>query len=208
MAIAEDPPVDAAVTDDAPLIAVLTAMLSGHDLASILEHVLSQEDDPIDFAFRDRTRVKAAAKLAASLLPPERPLLGQSTGPAGRWVRRTSTARRAAYVLAAARRLAAREADLQAERRYLAQHLAAERARVESAAKVDADGTRYGPVLGWYAILDDRTDPICRALAGHNFLASAPPAQGWPGTLHGGTCRCSSGPAFPQGELLGAKGPA
>ncbi len=193
-----------ASSPDPALVAVLTAMLSGQDLAPILEHVLSQEQEPVaDFAFRDRKRVKAAAKLAASLVPPERPLLGQSSGPAGRWVRRTAGARRAAYALAAARRLATLEPDLKAERRYLAQHLAAERARVEAALNVDSNATVYGPVLGWYARQDNRTDPVCRALHGSNFLQSSPPAEGYPGTLHGGSCRCVSGPAFSGGTLVG-----
>jgi hypothetical protein len=189
--------------DTAALVALTTALLNGNDIEAVLAHVLAGEDELVtDFAFRDRTKVRKAARLAASLLPPERPLLGQSTGPAGRFIRRTSVARRAAYILAAARRMAVAEPDLEAERRYLAQHLSAERGRDEAAARVDQASSLYGPIVGWVSRKDDRVTPECAAAAGWNFRAAKPPVIGYPGTLHGSTCRCVAGPPFPGGRLL------
>lgn len=190
-------------TNDTPaLVAVTTALLSNRDLATVLERVLSGEQEPVEMAFRDRTRVRRASRLVASLLPPQRPILGRAPGPASAWVRRTTAPRRAAYALAAARRLASREPDVDAERRYLAQHLAAERARDEAAAHADLLVVRYGPVLGWHARRDSITDATCAQLHGGNFRAARPPAAGLPGTLHGGACRCRAGPPFPGGRLL------
>ncbi len=194
---------------DPAIVAVLTAILSDADVEAVLAHVLSQQGEPVaDFAFRDRSRVKKAARIAAAMLQPVRAITGQGTGPASHWVRRTSPARQAAFVLASARRLAAqgRKPDLKAERRYMGQHLAAERARFEAAARVDRDSATLGPLLGWYAKQDEITDPICRALHGSNFRAALPPlVEGWPaypGTLHGGACRCVAGAPFPRGPLL------
>lgn len=115
------------------------------------------------------------------------------TGPASRWRRRTEVVRRAQYLVKAAQRLM-RGGTLEAERRYLEQHLAAVRARQQAVSFVDAEARRFGPVLGWYAIRDGRTTAECRAAHGANFSAASPPVVGFPGTLHGGTCRCRPGP--------------
>ena len=195
------------MSGDAALVAVTTALLDGRDVRAVLERVLAVEDMPaVELAFRDRSRVRRAAQLAASLLPPQRPLLGQSTGPAGRWVRRTTAPRRAAYVLAAARRLAVAEPDLEAERRHLASHLAAERARADAAGRVDMMASLHGPVLGWRAVQDAVTTPGCRSAHGRNFLAARPPLiegrPSYPGTQHGGACRCEAVAPYPGAGLL------
>lgn len=197
-------------TTDAALVAVTTAILSGEDIEAVLAHVLSQEEEPepvADFAFRDRARVKRAARLASRLIAPNRLTPeGRSTGPAGEWTRRTYPARQAAYLLAAGRRLAVETPDMTAERRYLAQHLGAETSRVQAAIVVDRLATVHGRVLGWQAVMDDVTTPGCRAADGRNFLAAAPPFiegfPAYPGTLHGGACRCQAVPPFPQASLL------
>lgn len=120
-------------------------------------------------------------------------------------------AMRARYLLAAAQRLAssllpgdgtARErftAALDAERRYGQQHADAQTRRLTAAAGVDGAAGTYGDVLGWYTVIDGRTTPDCIALDGTNFSASQEPAGGWPGARHGGTCRCSAGPAYGEG---------
>lgn len=197
-----------ASADQTALVALTTAILAGRDLEAVLERILSTEEVPdVELAFRDRSRVRKASKLAASLLPPQRPLLGRSAGPAGLWVRRTSPARRAAYALAAARRLAAREPDVDAERRFLAQHLAAERGRSEAATQVDGEFARYGPVLGWRAKQprDALTSPGCAQAHGQNFHAMRPPivegTPSLPGTVHP-ACRCTAGPPWPSAGLL------
>jgi hypothetical protein len=87
---------------------------------------------------------------------------------------------------------------LEKERRYFAQHLNAERSRLEAARRVDQVAARLGTTtLGWHAVNDSRTTSECRAANGHNFDVVRPPAFGYPGTLHGGTCRCKPGPPFP-----------
>jgi hypothetical protein len=181
------------------LVAVATAILAGLDVEPILSHVLSLEDEPgttdttTDMAFRDRAKVKRAARLASRLIVPDRRTSeGRSTGPAGEWTRRTTPARQAAYLLNAARRLAVDQPDMTAERRYLAQHLAAETARVQAAIEVDRLSSEFGRVLGWKAEQDELTTPGCRAAHGQNFEAAFPPfiegAPAYPGTPHGGAC--------------------
>jgi hypothetical protein len=194
---------------DPALVAVTTAILSGHDLEAILSHVLSQEEEPeaVDFAFRDRSRVKRAARLASRLIAPNRRTVeGRSTGPAGEWTRRTYPARQAAYLLTAARRLAVDVPNIEAERRFTAQHLTAETTRVQAAIVVDRLSSIHGRVLGWNSVRDEITTPGCRAAHGRNFLAAAPPMieglPSFPGTQHGGACRCQAVPPWPQGELL------
>lgn len=112
---------------------------------------------------------------------------------------RTQVARETAYVVNAAKRLTATR-DLTAERRYLGQHIAAERGRRDSARAVDAQAERHGPELGWYSVRDDRTTTGCRAQHGRNFNASTPPLvegrPAYPGTVHL-HCRCRPGAPFP-----------
>lgn len=118
------------------------------------------------------------------------------SSPAVTHTRATEGAIRAAYLLGAARRI---EADLRsgktvgeavsAERPYLIAHLRAGRNRVASARTVDQAAAAHGPLLGWKAVLDRRTDRQCRAANGRNFLANTPPLIGWPGTVHP-FCRC------------------
>jgi hypothetical protein len=89
------------------------------------------------------------------------------------------------------------------ERRYFAQHLNAERARMDSARRVDALAGRLGTTrLGWRAVMDERTTEACRAANGRNFDVAKPPPIGYPGTLHGGTCRCVPAPPFPGQPLI------
>ncbi len=171
---------------------------------AVLVRFLEAEPEPVELAFRDRTRVRRAARLVTSLLPPERPLLGRAAGPASAWVRRTSMPRRASYALAAARRLAARE-DIDVEQRYLGQHLAAERGRAEAALQTDEMVLRYGPVLGWRARLDEITSPGCRAAHRSNFRPMPPPVvegrPALPGMVHP-NCRCEATAPWPQARLL------
>lgn len=106
---------------------------------------------------------------------------------------------RAHYVLAASRRVqqaidrgVPREEALAAEQRYFNQHLRAVDARAQAAKVADAASKRYGPELGWYAILDSRTSPECREAHGKNFTVTRIPPIGYPGAVHP-DCRCRPG---------------
>lgn len=133
----------------------------------------------------------------------------------------TRPARQAAYLRAAAERIAAdairivepgqepgENPAFAAERRYLEQHLNAERARAEAARKVDEMAAEFGPVLSWISVRDEVTTSGCRDAHGKAFHAARPPVvegqPGYPGTLHGGSCRCSPGPPVRGAEMLAA----
>lgn len=112
--------------------------------------------------------------------------------------------RKARYLVAATKRLAPAFASgdpekladaRRAEGRYWDAHREAERGRKESARRV-AEQLRHGEttpdgevLLGWEAVLDERTSADCRAADGRNFNALARPDIGYPGTVHIG-CRC------------------
>lgn len=125
-----------------------------------------------------------------------------ATRPATRTIQRGVAARRAMYLLAAARRLA-RGGTLAAERRLFAAHRVAEDRRRAAAARIDRAAAAHGPLLGWKARLDERTTPLCRSAHGRNFSALRPPAIGWPGTLHAGNCRCLPRAPWRNARLLG-----
>ena len=83
---------------------------------------------------------------------------------------------------------------LGAEQRYLQQHLDAQRRRLAAAGMVQQAQAQHGLILGWRTQRDSKVTPDCAALDGSNFRADTQPAAGWPGALHGGTCRCYPGP--------------
>lgn len=127
------------------------------------------------------------------LIPAEPPMPAQSR------TRTTEVPRHSRYLVAAARRFQAspEPATVERERRYLAQHLAAVQRTREAARRVDQAVSQHrSSELGWHAQLDAKTTPECRAAHGSNFQAASPPAIGYPGTLHGGTCRCRPGAPF------------
>jgi hypothetical protein len=119
-------------------------------------------------------------------------------GSAQAWVEATAAPRRAAYLLAAARRHAVVPADT--EQRWMAQHLAAERARQEAAGRVDTIAGLVGTTIGWYSVMDLRTTAGCREMHGANFEVAQPPTvegrPAYPGAVHG-ACRCRPGPPHP-----------
>ncbi|WP_156960828.1 hypothetical protein [Amycolatopsis taiwanensis] len=145
-------------------------------------------------------------------------------GPAAQGMQRTNLLRRAQYLLAAAKRLTrtlgtnpSREAlteALRRERQYWRQHLHASDRRTQAAALVDstadtASGQVIDPrepsqprrVLGWRAVMDDRTTADCRAAHGRNFYADQEPRIGWPGTVHV-RCRCRPVAPWPTRRLV------
>jgi hypothetical protein len=142
-------------------------------------------------------------------------------GPASRWTARQNLARRAAFFLAAARRVqqavkAARSNDqpvvgairdaLAAEKRFMAQHFTASAQRVAAAAAVDGMAAKHGNLLGWQAKLDPRCSPGCAAASGKNFRADRPPMieghPAFPGAVHGSSCRCRPVAPFKGAEVL------
>lgn len=149
---------------------------------------------------RSEESVRAAFDL---LVPNVHPPALIPAGPASGHVARTEAAFQAAYISEASKRLTL-NGNIDAERRYLAQHLDAARRRREAAETVDRVASRFGPVLGWYAVNDRRTTAFCKAASGHNFHAARPPRIGYPGSLHGGACRCVPGPPHPGAALVDA----
>lgn len=142
--------------------------------------------------------------------------LGVPDGPAQAIERTQSAAWLALYTVAAAGRLAELvdggvpeiEAAVSTEGRYHDLTLQAEERRMRAAAlqdmaallNVDRSGETKG-LLGWRAVLDNRTTPECRWAHGRNFKAARMPEIGWPGAVHI-HCRCSPGPAIPGAPLI------
>lgn len=180
----------------AAIVALVILLLSGLTAAELTQFAATTLS-PLGLTVE---AVGAAVSLAGRTDPP-----ASGLPPASAFVDRTAVVRRAQYIVAAAQRYMQapdKRAWMDAERRYLAQHLDAGRARREAAGKVDEAAARFGPMLGWYAVLDGATTPECRAAHGKNFAAARPPAIGYPSTLHGGACRCRPGPPWPHGETL------
>jgi SPP1 gp7 family putative phage head morphogenesis protein len=102
---------------------------------------------------------------------------------------------RAAYLLAAARRLSAAKTRgdyanaLDKERRYLDMHVKAGRGRRAAARKVDEVSEADGPLLVWRTKGDNRVDQRCAMLEGRLFTAADPPDGVYPGAVHP-RCRC------------------
>jgi hypothetical protein len=139
-----------------------------------------------------------------------------ASGPASLAVIQENHLRRAQFAVSSARRLTssiltarsrggtARSAiasAMPAERRYFGQHIEAAWTRARAAAQVDSAYQAYGPLLGWYSVNDSRTSAECRAANRGNFFVDAPPAIGWPGSVHP-HCRCYPGVPVPGGRML------
>lgn len=116
---------------------------------------------------------------------------------------------RSAFLINSSRRVheAGENGDQQLakERGYWNAHIAASNRRMIMAARVEEE-SKKGPknaLLGWYATLDERTSPECRAADGRNFYPTKPPVIGYPGSVHL-YCRCVPGPAHPGGKMVDA----
>lgn len=233
------PPPEQTLTEEAALAALTLIAMSPSvpepDMLAMVEALLT----PLGIG-ADAARAAGMLAFGAVLLEPR-----QGAGPAYGFTARTAPARRAAYLLNAAKRIDAAHARVEpqmraaeslhgvgdevdaqkirvraakdarfeeTERRHLAQHLNAERARADAAERVDEQAAIYGGVLGWKARMDERTTKACRAAHGKNFNAGRPPTlpgveegeriTGYPGMPHGGACRCVPAPPFAGAELL------
>lgn len=140
-----------------------------------------------------------------SAMPIER---DQLIGPVSTMVATQNQLRQAAYVVNAARRVQAqvdagvpRELAVEKERRIYWQHRAASDRRLVVAVRIDTAANTFGNELGWYAVVDGRTDSKCKQANGGNFSALRMPQIGWPGTVHP-RCRCTPGPPHPGGKML------
>jgi hypothetical protein len=199
---------------DDHLIALIVAALAAYGTAKALTGALRA---PFKAAGVSGAALSAVAALFSSG-PGE---AVKATGPASRWTARQNLARRAAFFLAAARRVqqavkAARSKDepamsairdaLATEKRYLGLHVAASAQRVAAAAAVDGMAARHGNLLGWQAKLDPRCSPGCAAASGRNFRADRPPVieghPAFPGAVHGSSCRCRPVAPFKGAEVL------
>jgi hypothetical protein len=137
-------------------------------------------------------------------------------GAASRQTARINMARRAQYVIAAAKRVmgaardarakgepagAAIRAQLAKERRWYEMHQAAMWNRARAAGQTDMAAAEHGNLLGWLTRIDDRTSAECRAASGKNYYASRMPDIGFPGSVHP-SCRCMPAAPWPGGRLL------
>lgn len=166
------------------------------------------------FAAYGITRRALAGALHVVMSMPPEPL--GALGPAQAQVFQINVMRRAAFLVAACRRL---QNDLDyarahgqpldnvvslaiaRERRYFSQHLQAIYTRSVAAARVDTAAGIYGRLLGWHTLLDARTSAECKAANGKNFYADSMPLIGYPGTVHP-HCRCLPGVPFEGARML------
>lgn len=182
--------------DEAVLIALVLLLLSGLSFAELGRRAMN---------------LLATAGIAAGATAAVLSLIGaggvvftaipEKVGPAESFIRRTTVTRRARYILAATKRLQAGGSPT-AERALYRAHLAAEEKRAEAGRRVDEAAARFGPTLGWDSVRDSRTTRECAHAHGSNFSALVPPLIGWPGTLHGGNCRCRAVTPWPDGKTL------
>jgi hypothetical protein len=179
---------------------------STHTLAAVALVLLSElppEDtaDRIELALARLGISREAIRAASDLLVPHIHPPSLARTPALAHTARHEAVYQSAYLVNAARRLTMNP-DALAERVILARHLNAAKVRREAAERIDRMSLRFGPVLGWYARLDSRTTSECRRASGNNFPAARPPRIGYPGTLHGGACRCVPGPMHRDGRTV------
>lgn len=200
-------------SDEALIAAILAALLLLHSAKAITARLR------VTFSAAGISGSALKAAVALVLKTPQQPM--QGTGPAARAVDRTNSVRRAAYVLAAARRIEQAMTDARAqgepiadaikaalarEQNYSSQHVAASQGRSAAAAAVDSMAAVHGNILGWKAQEDARCTPGCRQASGKNFRADRPPTveghPAYPGMVHGATCRCVPVKPWPGAPLM------
>jgi hypothetical protein len=163
---------------------------------------------------------RAAMGAALEIVMGNPPGTTGSYGPATMAMERQNLQRRAAFVVAAARRIGsdivaahsqgrsaanALAVSISRERRFYAQHLLASWQRSRAGAQVDGEAMSRGLLLGWHTVRDTRTSAECRQADGRNFYADHMPAIGYPGSVHP-HCRCRAGAPFPGARLLPSYG--
>lgn len=178
------------------IVAIARALIKGIRVLQKVRALLSRLKAPEDV-------VREVSLIAI------RPMLKPSSrGDASVLTYRDEWLYRAYYVVNATRRLTEAiksggiEKALAQEEAHYRAHVEAQASRLAAAGAVDAASERFGSVVGWYAVLDSRTTPGCKANHGKNFDVRRPPSEGLPGTLHGGSCRCSPGSPHTNGRML------
>lgn len=203
-------------SDDALIAAIIAAFLALHTTHAIVSRLRK----PFARAGIGSSALKAAVAIVLAM--PEQPLEG--TGPATRFAVRTNTLRRASFVLAAVRRLqkaaddaraqgepaiAALMQQVQAERRFFAQHVAASQHRLAATSAVDGMAGTYGNLLGWRTVRDKNVTPGCLAADGKSWRVDDPPIieghPSFPGTVHA-LCRCRPTAPRPGAEIMPGAG--
>jgi hypothetical protein len=149
------------------------------------------------------------------------PVMTGVIGAASARTSRMNLARRAQFVIAAAKRvtaamvearskgdpvMAAMRDQLATERRFYQQHLDAMWARATAAGMIDMEAAVHGNILGWQARRDRRTTAACLRADGCNFDVDNPPDIGLPGIGPHAGCRCSAVAPWPGGRLLAGSG--
>lgn len=204
----QQPPPPPGLDDPALPLAVAAVLVTAVSAAAAAETLKASFNLSV-------TAVAALSAVLADVMQHPPPVTG-IIGPASEQTSRMNTARRAQYVLAAARRVmgavrdarakgglaaAATRAQLTREQRFYAQHQQAMWNRAAAAGKTDMAALEHGRLLGWNTILDSRTSPECRAADGRNYYATAMPDIGFPGSVHP-ACRCYPSAPHPGGRLL------
>lgn len=213
------PPPPPADLDDPALAIAVAAVLAG-TLAPGITAAAAVAGLKVRFALSAAavTALGAVLNVVMEHPPPVTGVIGAASAQTSRM----NTARRAQYVLAAAKRVmgaavearskgepvsGAVKAQLARERRFYEQHQAAMWQRSTAAGQIDMEAATHGNLLGWYARRNDgRTTPECLAADKHNFYVTRPPKIGLPGIVHVG-CRCKAGPPWPGGKLLAGSRP-
>ena len=212
----QQPPPPPSGLDDPDLAVAVAAVLAGGvvTLSPVIAGLAAKHA-------LTRAELAALSGILADVTAHPPPLTGV-IGPASQQVASMNAARRAAYVVAASKRVkaagqaasaagkpvrAAMAAQRDTEKRYYAAHQAAMWQRAAAAGRVDMEAAVHGRLLGWYAVKGDKkTTPECLAADGCNFYVDNPPEIGLPGIVHV-NCRCFPGPAHPGGQLLPGSGP-
>jgi hypothetical protein len=213
----QPPPQQQAGLDDPALAIAVAAVLAGTGGPAV---TVAAAAASLQVRFALTAAAVSALGAVLNVVMQHPPPVTGVIGAASEQTARVNMARRAQYVIAAARRVtaaaigarakgepedAAVTAQLARERRYYEQHQQAMWNRAKAAGQTDMAAMEHGHLLGWNTVLDARTSAECRAADGKNYYAAAVPDIGFPGAVHPG-CRCFPGPAHPGGRLLAGSG--
>lgn len=186
------PPGD--TTDDAVITALAAAIIAAWALTKIhelLQKLHGVDTDTVDYVLGHSIFVSL---IKMDTYVPADPILAAQ--------RHHNIHRRAAYIVNAIHRMntaltthqpATIRAAWTQELDHLASHLQANHKRNEAAIDVSRRWKHAGHpnLMGWLAILDDRTGAECREANGRNFDPTQVPAIGYPGSVHP-ACRCKA----------------
>ena len=200
---------------------VITTVLAAQLATGLLQAVNPEQLMARTLRYSRAARISPAAMVTSLQLVMSMPQeITGASGPATLSVISQNHLRRAQFAIASAQRMtsdvlsarshgrtarAALAEALPRERRYFGQHIEAAWNRARAAAQVDQAYQTYGGLLGWYTVLDRHTSRECRAANRGNFWIDAPPAIGWPGSVHP-HCRCYPGAPVPGGRMLATFG--